>query len=141
MTHIPKQPPDRNGLARALHRLAYRLAQRVMTLDVTEVYWIDLACARMPAVEPHFEFRLLTPDDLLHFARDPSTGLDPLLAQRAAGSRGLRDPPADQEVADDPQHEDGQHQAHDRGARADVVGAQGLDLGRGERGGPVCRPV
>ncbi len=87
MTRIAESAPGGNGIRRALHRLAYGLAQRVMTLDVTEVYWIDLASARMPVVEPRFEFRLLTPDDLLHFARDASNGLDPLLAQRAAGSR------------------------------------------------------
>jgi hypothetical protein len=87
MTQALLKPPGRNGVLRALHRLAYGLAQRVMTLDVTEVYWIDLATAQMPVVEPRFEFRLLAADDVLHFARDPSNGLDPLLAQRAAGSR------------------------------------------------------
>jgi hypothetical protein len=65
--------------------LAYGLAQRLMTLDVTEVYWIDVCSARMPAVDPAFEFRPLTSDDIRHFACDASSGLDPLLASRIAG--------------------------------------------------------
>ncbi len=89
MTKSPEKPHRRDGVLRAAHRLAYGMAQRLMTLDVTDVYWIDLASARMPIVESAFEFRLLTPDDVLRFAREPSNGVDPLLAQRAAGDRDL----------------------------------------------------
>lgn len=72
----------RYGVLRMLHELIYKLAQRVMTLDITHLMRLDLehVCLRTDE-PPDIEFRFLTSDEVARFAK-PENDITPDLTDR-----------------------------------------------------------
>ncbi len=68
--------------------LLYRLAQRLMTLDVSRLVWLDGREARFRApTDPGLTFCFLTPEEVREFSADPSNLLDESFTDRLEGGQ------------------------------------------------------
>ncbi len=66
----------------------YRLAQQLMTLDVTRLVWLEGKVARFEEpTDPSLTFRFLLPADIRKFSSDPSSELDESFVDRLAGGQ------------------------------------------------------
>ena len=59
--------------------LLYRALKRALLLDVTHLF---ISETDIPFESGQFEFRLLTRDDIVRYAQDPTTDLDVRMASR-----------------------------------------------------------
>lgn len=78
------------AIAAAVARMGYRLAQRVIVLDVTRLLCLDRSSARLPETLHYGStFRFLTAADIRHFAADRENDLDLSFAARIQGGLDL----------------------------------------------------
>lgn len=78
-----KEVLARHGIAKAIAYAVFRLAQKVILLDVTQLMVSDAEkLTDEPAEDEAMEVRILTPDEVRNFAREPSNELDGSLAHR-----------------------------------------------------------
>jgi GNAT superfamily N-acetyltransferase len=77
----------RHGLVKTTQLAVYRLAQRIMVLDVTHLVILDANDALSPAVHDDLEFDFLTKDEVGALSQDGTNGLEASLADRMS-SRG-----------------------------------------------------
>ncbi|NOY43647.1 MAG: hypothetical protein GXP26_17660 [Planctomycetes bacterium] len=70
--------------------VAYRLAQRCMTLDVTRLVWLDGSTANFKeSTDSRLTFRFLTPEDILKFSEDATNELNDSFVERIEESQHL----------------------------------------------------
>ncbi|MCE5267156.1 MAG: hypothetical protein LLG00_04665 [Planctomycetaceae bacterium] len=68
---------QRHGAVRGINRLAYRAAQRLLTLEIANIVAIDLsAISDRPLESSRFEFRFLSANEIRLAAADPASDLD-----------------------------------------------------------------
>ena len=72
----------RHGVAKTVQLVAYRLAQRLMVLDITHLMILDANDVVVPAVGDDLTFDFLTPDAVRSLSQDGTNGLDTALADR-----------------------------------------------------------
>jgi hypothetical protein len=75
--------------AQLLGELAYRAAQRAITLDITRVMVLDRDSLCAPPTPNGFSFGFLTAQDIRRYADDPASGLSSDLAARIDGQHDL----------------------------------------------------
>lgn len=89
---MPNSPGKSANHGRWLSRagdVAYRAAQRAMTLDVTRLLSLNAGRARRLSVDGQFEFRFLSADEVARYASDPAHELPESFAERLQGGRDL----------------------------------------------------
>ena len=78
----------RYGLSAAVRRTLYRMAQKLMVLDISKVVWVDAKSVGPFEPPQGFTFRQLTAAEVGRYAgSDPALGLDLELADRTMSGR------------------------------------------------------
>lgn len=78
---------EHHGAGGVVRKALNRLLVRGASLDIVHVLLLEPDRLRVPSADPCVEMRFLQPDEIGRFARNPSNGLAPEYADRAA--RGL----------------------------------------------------
>jgi len=84
-----KRDQRHGGLSARIGSLAYRAAQRAMTLDVSRLMCLDAANVQCVPVDERFSFRFLNAAEVRAFARDAQNDLTSAFAERMRQGRDL----------------------------------------------------
>jgi hypothetical protein len=75
----------RHGFVKTAQTVAYRLAQRLMVIDITHLMILAANDVVAPAVRDGLTFDSLTPAEVYSLCKDGTNGLDTSLADRMSG--------------------------------------------------------
>lgn len=79
----------RYGLVKTIQLVTYKLAQRLIVLDITHLMILEADAVVAPDVQDDLEFRFLTPDDVRYLSYEGTHGLEESMVDRASNHGDL----------------------------------------------------